>query len=76
MDETTGKYHMQIDDTGMILSHRAGISFDLTIEEALALAQFLATCMWELENRQSSYIPAQVRHLQEEVDTMSEPGPH
>ncbi len=41
MDAIIGKYRMHMEETGLILKHVSGISFDLTPEEALGLLDFL-----------------------------------
>jgi hypothetical protein len=42
MDAIIGKYRMRMEETGLILKHASGISFDLTPEEALGLLDFLS----------------------------------
>lgn len=42
MDAIIGKYRMHMEETGLILKHASGISFDLTPEEALGLLDFLS----------------------------------
>ena len=42
MDAIIGKYRMHMEETGLILKHMSGISFDLTPEEALGLLDFLS----------------------------------
>ena len=41
MDAILGRYRVYINDTGLVLTHPAGISFDITANEALALLDFL-----------------------------------
>jgi hypothetical protein len=41
MDAIIGKYRMRMEEAGLILKHAAGISFNLTPEEALGLLDFL-----------------------------------
>lgn len=42
MDAIVGKYKVRIDNNQLILSHSAGISFSLTLEEALGLFNFIS----------------------------------
>jgi len=42
MDAIIGKYRMHMEETGLILKHSSGISFDLTPEESLGLLDFLS----------------------------------
>ncbi|HEX6481062.1 MAG TPA: hypothetical protein VF043_19655 [Ktedonobacteraceae bacterium] len=42
MDAIIGKYRMHMEETGLILRHVSGISFDLTAEESLGLLDFLS----------------------------------
>jgi hypothetical protein len=41
MDAIIGRYKARMGDTGFVLTHRSGISFDLTTDEALELLDFL-----------------------------------
>lgn len=41
MDAIIGKYRVDLEETGLILKHQSGISFDLTVDETLALMHFL-----------------------------------
>jgi hypothetical protein len=41
MDAILGRYRVHINDTGLALTHPAGISFDITANEALAFLDFL-----------------------------------
>ncbi len=41
MDAIIGRYKVSLEDIGLILKHPTGIIFDLTIEETLALRDFL-----------------------------------
>jgi hypothetical protein len=42
MDAIIGKYRIHMEETGLIIKHSAGISFDLTPEESLGLLDFLS----------------------------------
>lgn len=41
IDAIMGRYRVRIENGGMVLTHPAGISFDLTVEEALMLHEFI-----------------------------------
>ncbi len=41
MDAIIGRYQVGLKETGLILQHEAGIAFDLTREESLALFTLL-----------------------------------
>jgi hypothetical protein len=41
MDAILGRYRVHINDTGLVLTHPAGISFDITANEAMAFLDFL-----------------------------------
>jgi hypothetical protein len=49
MDAIIGKYRMHMEETGLILKHVSGISFDLTPEESLGLLDFLSAYRQTLE---------------------------
>jgi hypothetical protein len=57
MDAIIGKYRMHMEESGLILKHSSGISFDLTPEESLGLLDFLSAY------RQTLQV------IREEVDT-------
>jgi hypothetical protein len=41
MDAIIGRYKVRMEDSGIILTHPSGISFEITAEEALDLQDFL-----------------------------------
>jgi len=41
MEATIGKYRARIEKTGLFLNHPTGISFDLTLSEALGLMELI-----------------------------------
>jgi hypothetical protein len=41
MDAIIGRYKVRIEDSGIVLTHPSGISFEITAEEALDLQDFL-----------------------------------
>lgn len=41
MDAIIGRYKVRMGDSGLVLTHPSGISFDMTADEALELSDFL-----------------------------------
>lgn len=41
LDAIIGKYRVRLEKTGLVLTHEAGISFELTPDEARALGDFI-----------------------------------
>lgn len=41
MDAIIGRYKVRVEDSGIVLTHPSGISFEITAEEALDLQDFL-----------------------------------
>ncbi len=41
MDAIIRNYRVRMEETGLILTHPAGISFDLTLDEAVGLMEFI-----------------------------------
>ena len=41
MDAIIGRYKVRIEDLGIVLTHPSGISFEITVDEALDLQDFL-----------------------------------
>lgn len=41
MDAIIGRYKAHIEESGLVLTHPSGISFDITTDEALELLDFL-----------------------------------
>lgn len=41
MDAIIGRYRARMEENGLTLKHAAGINFDLTVEETLALLDFI-----------------------------------
>ena len=41
MDAIVGRYKARIEETGLLLKHEAGISFELTPDETLGLGDFI-----------------------------------
>jgi hypothetical protein len=41
MDAIIGRYKVRMEDSGIILTHPSGISFEISAEEALVLQDFL-----------------------------------
>ncbi len=43
MDAIIGKYRARMEENGLILTHPTGISFDLTLDEAVGLMEYIST---------------------------------
>ena len=41
MDAIIGRYKVRMEDSGLVLTHPSGISFEITADEALELQDFL-----------------------------------
>ncbi len=41
MDALIGRYRLKLEETGLVLKHPTGISFDLTVEETIGLRDFV-----------------------------------
>ncbi len=61
MDAIIGKYRARIEETGLILTHPTGISFDLTLDEEVGLMELIkvyqdtrAAAQQDLDNRSLS----------------------
>lgn len=61
MDALIGRYRLKLEETGLVLKHPTGISFDLTVEETLGLRSFVNLHYQALMN------------LQEERERQTEP---
>ena len=44
MDIMIGKYKARMKETGLVLIHPVGVSFDLTLDEAVELMEFIEDC--------------------------------
>lgn len=42
MDAIIGRYRARMEETGLILRHTTGISFELTVDETLGLLNFIS----------------------------------
>ena len=42
MDAIIGRYRARMEETGLILRHATGISFELTVDETLGLLNFIS----------------------------------
>jgi len=62
MDAIIGRYKTCIEESGLIIRHPTGISFDFTVDEALGILEFLHVYQHTL------------LHMQQEHDT--EPAIH
>jgi len=59
MDAIIGRYRMSIEETGLVLKHQAGISFDLTVEETLGLRDFITIYQKTLVDMQEEKLDRQ-----------------
>ena len=41
MDAIIGRYRLHMEESGLVLGHPSGINFDLTVDEAVGLMEFL-----------------------------------
>jgi hypothetical protein len=41
MDAIIGRYRVHLEETGLVLRHPTGISFELTVDETLGLGNFI-----------------------------------
>lgn len=48
-DAIIGRYRIRMEETGMVLTHPTGISFDFTADEALFLYEFIGVYRKTLE---------------------------
>jgi len=44
METMIGKYRARMKETGLVLIHPVGVSFDLTLDEAVELMEFIEGC--------------------------------
>ena len=44
METIIGKYRVRMKETGLVLIHPVGISFDLTLDQAVELMEFIDGC--------------------------------
>ena len=42
MDAIIGRYRVHMEETGLILRHATGLSFELTVDETLGLLNFIS----------------------------------
>ncbi len=61
MDAIIGRYRAHMEETGLILRHATGLSFELTVDETLGLLNFISVYRDTL------------LALQEETETDTEP---
>jgi hypothetical protein len=41
MDAIIGRYRVRMEESGLVLRHASGINFDMTVDEAIGLLDFL-----------------------------------
>jgi hypothetical protein len=68
MDAIIGRYRASIEETGLVLTHPTGISFDLTTNEALELLGFLKVYRQTLINKERETSPELERIVIEEQE--------
>jgi len=57
MEAIIGRYRARIEETGLVLTHPTGISFDLTTNETLELLDFLKVYRQTLSTREPETNP-------------------
>ena len=64
MDAIIGKYRLRMEDARLILTHSAGISFDLTHDEALGLWHFINVYRQSIERERDTegHLPSIIFH--------------
>lgn len=68
MDAIIGRYRARIEETGLVLTHPTGISFDLTTDEALELLDFLKVYRQTFINKERETNPELERIVIEEQE--------
>ncbi len=66
MDAIIGRYRVRMEDSGLVLTHPSGISFDITTNEALKLQDFLKVYQRALMTSERETNPKLERILIEE----------
>jgi hypothetical protein len=66
LDAILGRYRVRMENGGIVLTHPAGISFDLTVEEALILHEFIGVYRKTLQAAERETEPELKRVLIEE----------
>ncbi len=67
MDAIIGRYRARMEETGLILTYPAGISFDLTVDEALGLLNFLCLYQQALLEMQGDQHEVKTEHRLERI---------
>ena len=57
MDAIIGRYKAHMEESGLVLTHPTGISFDLTVDEALDLLDFIKVYQRALNMRERDTNP-------------------
>ena len=68
MDAIVGRYRARMLDSGFVLTHPSGISFDLTSDEALELLDFLKVYRQALMTTERETNPELERIVIEELE--------
>ncbi|TMB85281.1 MAG: hypothetical protein E6J44_07960 [Chloroflexi bacterium] len=66
MDAIIGRYRLRMEETGLLLTHEAGIIFDMTPGETLGLLNFIIAYRENLETVEVETAPRLKRILVEE----------
>ena len=66
MDAIIGRYRLRMEETGLFLTHEAGIIFDMTPGETLGLLNFISAYRENLETIEVETAPRLKRILVEE----------
>ena len=68
MDAIIGRYKVRMEDSGLVLTHPSGISFDMTADEALELQDFLKVYRRTLITTERETNPELERIIIEELE--------
>ena len=69
MDAIIGRYRLRMEETGLLLTHEAGIIFDMTPGETLGLLNFIIAYRENLETVEVETAPRLKRILMEEDES-------
>jgi hypothetical protein len=68
MDAIVGRYKVRMEDSGLVLTHPSGISFDITTDEALELLDFIKVYQRTLITTERETNPELERIVIEELE--------
>lgn len=75
MDAIIGRYRVRMEETGLVLTHSSGMSFDLTAGETLDLLGFISIYRKALLIRERETDPEIERIVEKETDAIKESTP-